>query len=483
MLRSKDGPDAPSIAYRRMEWMWKMVDTLRGGTKAMRDAGTDYLPKETKEKPRAYEIRRDRSFLYPAYKDSILRVLAKPFSRAITTTGGDLPERLDPLMTNADFEGRDINEFGYQLLDDGVNYGKAHFLVDFPNTGGRQITVAEERQDGGLRPYFVRISPTDLLSWKFERDASGRKRLTQIRFAETRVLPEGDFGEVEVRFIRAINADGTWRLWREEKNGSQFIPDPDTPEGTHTFKGVPLVTLYTNQTGPLEAEPPLLELAWLNVAHWQSMSDQRNILRYARVAILFLKGLEEKAEIVIGPLNSIRTENADADGKFIEHTGKAIEAGEKDLERLEERMETLGLQPFIRQLGNQTAKARTLDETKHHTSVQMWAVALQKALTKGAELAADWLNISLVADFAFNVHTEFGLTQKAAETVTALLKAREKREITRQTFLERMKHFDILPDTLDVEEEIELLEAEESKALEAFTQPEEDEEEDDGQPE
>jgi len=35
----------------------------------------------------------------------------------------------------------------------------------------------------------------------------------------------------------------------------------------------------------MQAKPPLLDLAWLNVEHWQSASDQSNILHVARVPI------------------------------------------------------------------------------------------------------------------------------------------------------------------------------------------------------
>ena len=37
----------------------------------------------------------------------------------------------------------------------------------------------------------------------------------------------------------------------------------------------------------------MIDLAWLNLAHWQSASDQRHILHVARVPFLFGRGLSE----------------------------------------------------------------------------------------------------------------------------------------------------------------------------------------------
>jgi hypothetical protein len=44
-----------------------------------------------------------------------------------------------------------------------------------------------------------------------------------------------------------------------------------------------------------DGEPPLLDLAYLNVKHWQSQSDQDNILHIARVPILALIGVRTTA--------------------------------------------------------------------------------------------------------------------------------------------------------------------------------------------
>src|SRR3546814_11327266 len=84
---------------------------------------------------------------------------------------------------------------------------------------------------------------------------------------------------------------GRWSLWRR----ADAVRDRpwrrhaggETSFGPPGFGTLPLVTVYAERTGYLTARPPLLDLAWLNLAHWQSSSDQRHILHVARVPILF----------------------------------------------------------------------------------------------------------------------------------------------------------------------------------------------------
>jgi hypothetical protein len=44
---------------------------------------------------------------------------------------------------------------------------------------------------------------------------------------------------------------------------------------------ITLVTLYTKRTGFMCGSPPLLNMALLNIKHWQSQSEQDNILHVA----------------------------------------------------------------------------------------------------------------------------------------------------------------------------------------------------------
>ena len=80
------------------------------------------------------------------------------------------------------------------------------------------------------------------------------------------------------------------------------------------------VITIDNQVGEL----PLLDLAWLNIAHWQSSSDQRHVLTVARFPMLAGSGVPENTNVVVGPDRMLTTPNADGKFYYVEHTGAAI---------------------------------------------------------------------------------------------------------------------------------------------------------------
>ena len=156
--------------------------------------------------------------------------------------------------------------------------------------------------------------------------------------------------------------EGDCSVWRKGEKDKEFVKT--ISDGKHSFKKIPLFTFYTNQTGFMEAKPPMFTLAETNLEHWQSYSDHRNILRFIRLGILAVSGCQKRDfdSIVIGPNRLVHLgENVGADMRYVEHKGEAIGAGERDLDRLEARMMFLSLLPAMKKTGDPTATGAALD--------------------------------------------------------------------------------------------------------------------------
>ena len=153
--------------------------------------------------------------------------------------------------------------------------------------------------------------------------------------------------------------------------------------------------MNANPGGPLTARPPLSDLAWLNLAHWQSSSDQRHILHLARVPLLFGRNLQIGAgELEIGPNRPILNDDPASELKFVEHSGAAIEAGRQDLIDLEDKMAVMELEMLSRpQAGPVTATARRLDAAQNHAALAGILQALRSGLNQAFMLAASWAGL------------------------------------------------------------------------------------------
>ncbi len=407
------GPATPSVEYAKMADDWELLIALWGGTPRMRAAGRRFLPQEEGESDKAYKARLGRTFLYNAFKSTIQRLAGQAFLKDVVVE--NVPKELEYLEHFFDSEGRSITEVAHDLMVEQLRFGKAHGLVDYPE-GTHNLTLADERALK-IRPYFTRIDPRDLIGWRSRR-VGGADILDQIRVQEISVEPSGEFGEAEVFRVRVFYPDRV-DMYRASDEG-RMVFDYSIP---FTLGEIPLVTAYGEKTGFLTAKSPLEDLGWLNLRHWQSTSDQNNVLHVSRVPIFFAKGFEEGElnSVTFGAHRGISTTNENADITYVEHSGAAIGAGEDDLSRLEEQMYRAGADLMVsKSVARQTASARQTDRTESMSVVQTIIDSLERALENVYELAGKWIGVD-ASGVKIRIASEFSLSDDP-NPVDALLK-------------------------------------------------------------
>lgn len=443
--------NSTGAVFDAMARRWALPKTLMGGTLAMRDAGTRYMPRFEAETDLAYSARLAQTTLFNAFRRTVVNFRDMVFSKPVLLQD-DVPANMVEWAEDIDLTGRHLNEFARSVFEDGLVSGISYILVDMPPA--EQVRTRAEEEALGIRPYFVHIRAEDLIGFRYE-PRGGRPFLTQVRIREYVTRADGDFGEVVVERIRVLEPglhrvfeqeDGHWRMVEERPVTAPFIP---------------LVPFYAARVGFMEAVPPLEDLAWLNLTHWQSSGEQRHILRFARMPLLFGKGFNERASIVVGPDRLIRgPENSDL--KYVEHSGAAIEAGRQDLKDLEERMQILGLEFLIPQRGgNQTATAKAIDSAKEYSSLQAMALSLGDTLEQAMWMAQWWATGSTEDNGgSVKVNTDFGISTRDATDIQALITLRMAGQLSRETFYAELKRRGVLMDDFDAGEEIERLESE-----------------------
>ncbi|AIU29347.1 DNA-binding protein [Pandoraea pnomenusa] len=392
-----------------------LIAALMGGTRAMRAAGKAYLPQWPNESDDAFDARLRTATLFPAFARTVEVLAAKPFSRPITL-GDDIPARVRDWTEDIDLQGRSLHSYAASLADAVLAEGMAGILVDYPTKDKGVKTVADERR-AGLRPYFVHIRKGDILGWRSKR-VRGVETLTQLRLLEQATIDDGPFGEKAIEQVRVLYI-GKWEVWREteqvDAEGKKIWVIYQS--GTTTLKRIPFIPVYGKRTGFMTAVPPLMELAHSNVEHWQSKSDQQTILHVARVPILFAKNLGD-AQIVVGASTAIKADGPDADMKFVEHTGKAIEAGRLSLLDLEDRMRQAGAELLVIKPGNVTEVQTLADNEQGMCALQRIAHDEEDAIDAALQLMAEWVGETQGGHVT--IYKEFGAATLAQASLELL---------------------------------------------------------------
>lgn len=121
-MTEKNPVATPSAQWTLQSKTWDLVDTLWGGTPAMRSASKVYLPQEPAEPETAYFNRLSKSVLTPMYPDTIKKLMGKIMRQPVVLED-DVPPSIMRYMDDVDSEGTDINEFTKQVGLAALNHG------------------------------------------------------------------------------------------------------------------------------------------------------------------------------------------------------------------------------------------------------------------------------------------------------------------------------------------------------------------------
>jgi hypothetical protein len=431
-----------------MEPDWELARALLGGTRAMRAAGKQYLPKWPNEEEDAYACRLATAVLFPAYKRTVFTLTGKPFAEPVTI-GDDVPAQIAEWLKDADLRGRNIDAFAADVMQSALGYGICGILVDFPKAEGIK-TVADERK-AGLRPYFIQIHPWQVLGWRDEYVA-GAWVLTQLRLLECVDEPDGAFGLKKVEQVRVLTP-GAWQVYRQSDKKEWMLFD----EGTTTLKTIPYVPVYGERCEFMVGTPPLIEVANLNVAHWQCASDQQTILHVARVPILAVIGVDdEKFELTVGASTAVKIPTG-GDMKFVEHSGKAIEAGADELEALEERMRQAGAELLVLRPGKITATQTAAENAVGMCALHRIAQNLEDALDQALQIMAMWVGEQ--SGGHVELFKDFGAASLAEASTQILLDSASAGKISDETYFSEMKRRGIVSPDIDWQDEKKRIDA------------------------
>jgi hypothetical protein len=469
---SADSPFTRTQAVLDMMKGWEIMKAVTLGTEYLRENSEAFLPIEPREDYTAYLARVNRAVFSP-FTQRLVRAAAGLILRKPISLVGD-PYWTEVFAKDVDGAGSDIDEYARRLLTTSLTYGHAHTLVDFPApTEARSL--AEER-DLNRRPYWIEIDPANVYGWRLDREVN-YGNLIQVRIKEKAVVPDGDFGEKVYDQIRVIEP-GRYRIYRQVEaikamqggfpypnafDATDATSDYEMVEtGNYSLDNIPLITTYANKTDTLVSKPPLLDIAYLNLAHFQRQADLIHSLHIASQPILVMEGWDDQTKDMAVSVNYAMATAPGNKIYYVEPAASAFEAQSAEIKELQMQMSTLGISTLSQQkFVAESADARRLDRIDTNSMLSSVSMDLEQSLQRCFDVAARYIGIEAPE---VQLSRDFNIERLIGQDITALNALFDQGVLGRDEFRQILVQGEILPTATEGEEIDEVIEPTEAAA-------------------
>ena len=249
---------------------WQLVRDCIEGQEAVKNNTTGYLPATfATDEAERYQQYLERAYFMGVTGRTHAALLGMVFRKQPKYK---LPPAVEALIEDIDGSGQSLEQMSKALVGDLLAVGRYGLLVDYP-TADEGIDAETERRLG-LRPTIAAYSAESIINWRWD-GIKGRKQLTLVVLAEEvpRNLDEfaHDFDTV-YRVLRL--RDGVYTQTVYDAQGQQIIEEY-TPRmaGGATFDRIPFHIAGSTNNYPEPDVAPLVDMAHLNIAHYQSTAE------------------------------------------------------------------------------------------------------------------------------------------------------------------------------------------------------------------
>lgn len=470
--------DNSKIAQRSPEWSaqkaaLELPDTLLGGTKAMRAAGTKYLRKGEAEAQADYELRLHSTTLTDSYPRTLNFLTGQVFSKDVALE--DETPAIVELTDNIDNMGNNLSVFSARAFRAGLHAGVSFILVDFSKVQTRETEAGREYYDAesdtwrprtlaaaqamGWRPYWVLIESGSVVDiWT--DTINGVSVMTQFRYFEPKVTDETPWTRTVKQDRIRVLRPGSWEVWEATEGADRKKNWVMTESGTTDLDVIPVAAFIPGERkSEYTALPALQGLVDLCETHWQASSGHRHLMDWVRRPAFFGKmlGMGDGTPVKFGPNTLIESNSPDADLKSVGVDAASVTASKDDLARIESAMALYGLRLLMPRSGNTTATQHTLESAESDSALKRWAKAFKDTMERCFEFTAMWLSVDLPDAAGAKLNDDFVKVFDADQT-RVMLEAQAAGIIPKEMAYESLRSILPVRDDLDWQEAKVMLE-------------------------
>lgn len=446
------------------------VEAVLDGLEGMKEHAEEFMPRFRDEDADDYKYRQTCAAMTNVYSDIVEGLSAKPFEETVKLVNDEtdetvdsaedssIPDEIEKFIFDVDGGGNSLTVFAAQTFFNGINNAVDWIMVDHDRMDLTVRTIADMRARG-LRPYWTHVLARNILDVQSEIIGS-KEVLTFVK-----IMEPGEVDHIRV-FERMGNGEVQWRLYRKETNkntnrleyvliASDFV----------TIGVIPMVPFVTGRREGRRwrYDPPMKAALELQVQLFQRESGLEYATRLTAYPMLAANGIappigqdgKPQYKVGVGP-NRVLWSAPRSDGgqagrwEFIEPGSESLKFLEQRIINTIQQLRELGRQPLTASSSNITVITAAVAAGKAKSAVKAWAYSLKDALENALLLTAKWMGLEY--DPTVHVFAEFDDWMEG-EDLDALDKARERGDISHETYCEELQRRGVLSSNFTINRE------------------------------
>lgn len=445
-----------------------MVTDIIAGEEAIKAGGKKYLPKFPDELDKDYAFRVEVGKFTNIYRDTLEGLATKPFQDEVALVGEAATEEMKAFCEDVDGCGNNISTFAALTFFNGINYAIDWIFVDYPTVDDVNMSIAEAKKRN-LKPFWRHILGKNVLEVRSHMEGS-KERIDYFRYQEP------SYGDEPVRvrvyaeeYDESLQKHIMWHLYQQlehpTEDGEDFI---EIANGEMSIDFIPVIPFITGRRdgNRFNFYPVMKDAANLQIKLYQNESALEYIKVLACYPMLATDGLKPKLDstgkpekIAVGPgrvLYGAELKNGGGGTwKYVEPNANSLEFLKKDIDKTKTDLRELGRQPLTALSSQLTTVTTSIAAGKAKSAVTTWALALKDTLENALLVTMLWDKKQVPENEQpeVYVYTGFDNVLEDGSDLEELGKARERHDISQETYWEELKRRKILSAEFTAERE------------------------------
>lgn len=406
----------------KMKIKWDLIKDCLIGQNAVKAGREKYLPKPnptdtSEENRKRYDQYVERAVFYNVTQRTHAGLVGQVFQ---TDPVAELPSLMDPLVEDTDGAGVSLEQQSKKALGEVLAFGRCGLLVDYPNVG--EVASRQDLLDGKVRPTIILYDPWDVINWR-TKTIGAKKLLSLVVIAEQYIVEDDGFEmktDRQWRVLRLEDETGVYKveIWREENGTFQeyefYYP---TDASGNNLREIPFTFIGAVNNDATVDQPPLYDLAALNIAHYRNSADYEEACYIVGQPTPYLAGLTKdwvedvlKGQVHLGSRAAIPLPAGGTAG-LIQANPNSMP--KEAMEAKERQMVALGAK-----LVEQRAVQRTATEALQEEAGEVSVLATSaKNVAAGYRTALTWCGLFLgtTEEPEFDLNTDFEINRMDAQ--------------------------------------------------------------------